>query len=41
MKGEGDKGLYIALYVDDLFMVGWSIKEIDKVKSLLKKEFKM
>ena len=33
MKGDGDHAIYIALYVDDLFLVGELLEEIEKVKA--------
>ena len=41
MKGDGDNAIYIALYVDDLFLVGELLGEIEKVKARLSTEFKM
>ena len=41
MKGDGDSAIYIALYVDDLFLVGEMLEEIEKVKAGLSTEFKM
>ena len=41
MKGDGDSAIYIALYVDDLFLVGELLGEIEKVKAGLSTEFKM
>ena len=41
MKGDGDSAIYIALYVDDLFLVGEMLGEIEKVKAGLSTEFKM
>ena len=41
MKGEGETAVYIALYVDDLFLVGRGLKEIQGVKDGLCSEFKM
>ena len=41
VKGEGEGAVYIALYVDDLFMVGMQPKNIEVVKQGLGKEFKM
>ena len=41
MKGEGPAALYIALYVDDLFMVGENLDDIQRVKEGLSGEFKM
>ena len=41
VKGKGEEAVYIALYVDDLFMVGMKLVNIDVVKQGLGKEFKM
>ena len=41
VKGEGDGAVYLALYVDDLFLVGREIRRIKEVKRELNKEFKM
>ena len=41
MKRDGDSAIYIALYVDDLFLVGELLEEIEKVKAGLTTEFKM
>ena len=41
MKGKGENAVYIALYVDDLFMVGVKLVNIQEVKEGLSKEFKM
>ena len=41
MKGEGASAIYIALYVDDLFMVGENLDDIQRVKEGLSGEFKM
>ena len=41
LKGEGADAIYIALYVDDLFMVGEKLVDIQKVKEGLGAEFKM
>ena len=41
MKGDGDSAIYIALHVDDLFLVGEMLEEIEKVKAGLSTEFKM
>ena len=41
VKGEGEGAVYIALYVDDLFMVGMRLESIKEVKEGLKREFKM
>ena len=41
VKGEGEEAVYIALYVDDLFMVGMKLTNIEVVKQGLGKEFKM
>ena len=41
VKGEGDEAVYIALYVDDMFMVGKKLKNIEVVKEGLGREFKM
>ena len=41
MKGEGASAIYIALYVDDLFMVGENLDDIQRVKKGLSGEFKM
>ena len=41
MKGEGDAAVYLALYVDDLLLVGMSMENINVVKGGLSEEFKM
>ena len=41
VKGEGEEAVYIALYVDDLFMVGEKLVNIQSVKDGLSGEFKM
>ena len=41
MKGKGGNAVYIALYVDDLFMVGMKLVNIQEVKEGLGREFKM
>lgn len=41
VKGEGERSVYIALYVDDLFLVGMRLGDIQEVKEGLFKEFKM
>ena len=41
VKGEGEEAVYIALYVDDLFMVGMKLANIEVVKQGLGREFKM
>ena len=41
MKGSGEDAVYIALYVDDLFMVGLKLVNIEVVKEGLRREFKM
>ena len=41
VKGEGEEAVYIALYVDDLFMVGLKLVNIEVVKQGLGREFKM
>ena len=41
VKGEGDDAVYIALYVDDLFMVGKMLGRIREVKDGLSSQFKM
>ena len=41
MKGKGENAVYIALYVDDLFMVGMKLVNIQEVKEGLGREFKM
>ena len=41
VKGKGEEVVYIALYVDDLFIVGMKLVNIDVVKQGLGKEFKM
>ena len=41
VKGEGDDAVYLALYVDDLLMVGIRMESIDVVKRRLGEEFKM
>ena len=41
VKGKGEEAVYIALYVDDLFMVGMKLANIEVVKQGLGKEFKM
>ena len=41
VKGEGDDAVYIALYVDDLFLVGKKLGEIKEVKDGLCTQFKM
>ncbi|WVZ25754.1 hypothetical protein V8G54_004298 [Vigna mungo] len=40
-QDEGDHILVVCLYVDDLFVTGSSIKEIEELKSLMKTEFEM
>ena len=32
MKGKGEEAVYIALYVDDLFMLGMKLANIEVVK---------
>ena len=39
--GEGVDAVYIALYVDDLFLVGSRLENIKRVKEGLSREFKM
>jgi len=41
VKGKGEEAVYIALYVDDLFMLGIKLVKIEVVKRGLGKEFKM
>ena len=41
VKGEGDDAVYIALYVDDLFLVGKKLGRIQEVKDGLSSQFKM
>lgn len=41
VKGEGEDAVYIALYVDDLFLVGRKLSNIEVVKRGLHEEFKM
>ena len=41
VKGEGENMVYIALYVDDLFLVGRVLERIKEVKDGLHGEFKM
>ena len=41
VKGEGENMVYIALYVDDLFLVGKVLERIKEVKLGLHGEFKM
>ena len=41
VKGKGGNAVYIALYVDDLFMVGMKLVNIQEVKEGLGREFKM
>ena len=41
VKGKGEEAVYIALYVDDLFMLGIKLVNIEVVKRGLGKEFKM
>ena len=41
VKGEGEDAVYIALYVDDLFLVGVKLGNIEEVKRGLSAEFKM
>ena len=41
MKGSGESAVYIALYVDDLFVVGMLLANIKVVKEGLGREFKM
>ena len=41
MKGEGESAVYIALHVDDLFLVGRRLVNIKDVKKGLHAEFKM
>ena len=41
VKGEGEDAVYIALYVDDLFLVGKKLGEIKEVKDGLCTQFKM
>ena len=41
VKGEGDDAVYIALYVDDLFLVGKTMERIKEVKDGLCSQFKM
>ena len=41
MKGDGEDAVYIALYVDDLFLVGRKLSNIEVVKRGLHEEFKM
>ena len=35
VKGEGEDSVYIALYVDDLFLVGRKLGNIEEVKRAL------
>ena len=41
MQGEGEDAVFIALYVDDLFLVGMKLVNIQEVKKGLFREFKM
>ena len=41
VKGEGDDAVYIAMYVDDLFLVGRKLGRIREVKDGLSSQFKM
>ena len=41
MKGEGNDAVYIALYVDDFFLMGKNIERIKEVKDGLCTQFKM
>ena len=41
MKGEGDDAVYIALYVDDFFLVGKKLGRLREVKDGLSSQFKM
>ena len=41
VKGEGEEAVYIALYVDDLFMLGMKLANIEVMKQGLGREFKM
>ena len=41
VMGEGESAVYIALYVDDLFLVGSKLGNIKRVKEGLSREFKM
>lgn len=41
MKTTTEYKVYILLYVDDLLLAGTSIEEVEKVKAVLKKHFKM
>ena len=41
VKGKGADAVYLALYVDDMFMVGEKLANIEEVKRGLGREFKM
>ena len=41
VKGEGEDAVYIALYVDDLFLLGRKLGRIQEVKDGLSSQFKM
>lgn len=41
VKGEGADAIYLALYVDDMFIVGEKLEGIEEVKRGLGREFKM
>ena len=40
MKGVGGDAVYIALYVDDMFLVGRRLERLKEVKGSLHVEFK-
>lgn len=40
-KSEGNSGLLVGVYVDDLIITGGSKTEIEAFKSQMKKEFKI
>ena len=39
VKGQGEDTVYIALYVDDLFLVGRKLEKIKEVKDGLRAKF--
>ena len=41
VNGKGEDTVYIALYVDDLFLEGRKLRKIKEVKDGLRAEFKM
>ena len=41
VKGEDERFVYLALYVDDLFLVGREIQRIKEVKRELNRGFKI